>query len=509
MKEKEKSIERVITAMANVTKKCDDLSERFSGMEAAKKKKTAAPTPAVEDAAALKEVAELQALRAPLYGENKAGDAKGHPAQKAPTEKPPQRCEEWSIVENAKKKKYAAKQLQKSQQQQQQPPKKTNSGKSSKKRPQNPAILLQGEKPEEIMAALKEARKEKEFDEQLRPHVEGLRSAIRSSGVVIELKMGTENLEALNKALSNAVGDKATAKSVTPQEELCCTGVEAFYTAEEFCVDVEKQLNLTLEPSRVRMRPSRDGRQVAAFLVNLHRVEELLTKKINVGWTANIAIQRSSWKPRCQKLLKSAQSEWEVLKHDNSSRRRYRVEKNPGACAVGAMSSAKRPAGPSPSGPSDSDAERNIAPKNLPKKKTKKSTKVASGTDGEPNVAQFLKNRHDATMDDESDAPTTKRDARKEKAKKPTEENGESDAEALIEKIQATVAETKDKDTRRFLKRLIRHERDSAALKARFAAMEITMKEKEKSIERVITAMANVTKKCDDLLRLERRTPKM
>uniref|UniRef100_A0A182IPL7 Uncharacterized protein n=1 Tax=Anopheles atroparvus TaxID=41427 RepID=A0A182IPL7_ANOAO len=272
-------------------------------MEAVKAKKTAAPPPAVEDAAALKEVAELQALRAPLYGVNKAGGATGFPALKAPTEKPPQRCEDWSLVENTKKKKYAAKQLQKSQQQQQQPPKKTNSGKSSKKRPQNPAILLQGEKPDEIMAALKEARKEKDFDEQLRPHVEGLRNAIRSTGVVIELKMGTENLEALNKALSNAVCDKATAKSVTPQEEMCCTGVEAFYTAEEFCIDVEQRLNLTLEPSRVRMRPSRDGRQVAAFLVNLHRVEELFTKKINVGWTANIAIQRSSWKPRCRKCL--------------------------------------------------------------------------------------------------------------------------------------------------------------------------------------------------------------
>uniref|UniRef100_A0A182IS66 CCHC-type domain-containing protein n=1 Tax=Anopheles atroparvus TaxID=41427 RepID=A0A182IS66_ANOAO len=128
------------------------------------------------------------------------------------------------------------------------------------------------------------------FFEQLRPHVEGLRTAIRSTGVVIELKMGTENLEALNKALSNA-------------EEMCCTGVEAFYTAEEFCIDVEQQLNFTLEPSRFRMRQSRDGRQVAAFHVPLHRVEELLSKKIIVGWTANIAIQRSSWKPRCRKCL--------------------------------------------------------------------------------------------------------------------------------------------------------------------------------------------------------------
>ncbi|WP_171480129.1 hypothetical protein, partial [Acinetobacter baumannii] len=97
-----------------------------------------------------------------------------------------------------KRKKQAEKQSQKKQQKQQQPSQKKSSSKSSK-RPQNPAILLQGEKPEEIMAALKEARKTKDFDEQLRPHVAGLRTAIRSTGVVIELKMGTENLEALNK----------------------------------------------------------------------------------------------------------------------------------------------------------------------------------------------------------------------------------------------------------------------------------------------------------------------
>ncbi|XP_058064734.1 neurofilament medium polypeptide-like, partial [Anopheles bellator] len=165
--------------------------------------------------------------------------------------KPSQQLSGWSLAQK-KKTKQATKPA-------------TNEKAKKANRPKNPALLVEGENREKLMATLKEAKADKAFTEAVKPHVKLIRKAYRSEGIVIELNEETHDVAALQAAIKNACGETANVKAMTPMQEMACSGIDVFTTAGELATAANEQLGLALTEESIYLRSTRGGVNVAFF----------------------------------------------------------------------------------------------------------------------------------------------------------------------------------------------------------------------------------------------------